>query len=555
MTLNPIQGRGQEISYSYKFFGGLNKRDDPLQLQQGQTSQAKNNEVLLASGLANKRGIEDLFPGQLQNIHWDGLFYFENAREEPSYIGVSYPNIYLIDNQSGFPEKIYSEWFSSGEPFLVQSTFGECLMVDGANPPVHIKDKVAQALAWPPNYTNSNKTELAESPYAQEDNPTTLGGDIGYPSLGVFNEGRYVLSGDNIAPTRLYASKIGSLDFEDNSGSGIDIPFFLNLFSNSPITGLEVISNQYLVIFCKNEIFLWSGVYAPRVNAPQPTIQVKPLDREIGCIGKRAFAKSNSSDIFFLASNKALYSLASSQNFQDTRPLGLSELIFPDLESFKCSTLERTILVNDKVKGELQLWLPESDDKFYPNTRYVYSYAETKNEPEWSFDKGLNVDAHSVFVDKDRNSVIVGDISKYLVSDSGVAYNGNDIALEYRLAPLDFGDRDVTKKITDIIVYYRLIAEGDVNLVLTLKWDNSLTGLPITFTLKPSIQATFGTAIYGDPQYKYGFSGGVPINTESKEVAAGEGQVLQCLLQASGKFDLFISEVRFRGYYTNRPTL
>lgn len=555
MTLNPIQGQGQVISYSYKFFGGLNKRDDPLQLQQGRTSRARNNEILLASGLANKKGIEDLFPSQLQNLHWDGLFYFENAREEPKYIGVSYPNVYLVDNQNGFPELLYSDWTSTGEPFFIQSTFGEGLLVDGANSPIHIKDKVIQEIEWPPAYTASNKTQLAESPYAQEDNPTTLGGDIGYPSIGIFYEGRYVLSGDNIAPTRVYTSKIGSLDFSDNTGSGIDIPFFLNLFSNSPIVALEIISNQYLVIFCQNEIFLWTGVYAPRVNAPQPTIQVKPHDREIGCIGKRAFAKSNNSDILFLASNKTLYTLSSSDNFQDARPLGLSELIFPDLDSLKRSTLARSILVNDKIKGELQIWLPEDDKKFYPNTRYIYSYSDTKNEPEWSFDNGLNVNVHSAFVDKDRNQVIVGDIDKYLVSDSGNAYNESDIALEYRLAPLDFGDRDVTKRITDIVIYYRLFSEEPINLLMTMKWDDKQTGTPIIFKLDPIVQATYGTALYNDIKYRYSFSGGVPIKTATKETAAGEGEVLQCAIQASGKFELFISEIRFRGYYTNRPTL
>ena len=151
--------------------------------------------------------------------------------------------------------------------------------------------------------------------------------------------------------------------------------------------------------------------------------------------------------------------------------------------------------------------------------------------------------------------MVIGDISKYLVSDSGLAYNGKDIALEYRLAPLDFGDRDVTKKITDVVIYYRLISEGTVNASLILKWDNDIPGLPVILKLDPVAQATYGTALYSDSRYRYSFSGGVPVNTAIGEVAAGQGQVLQCAIKASGKFDLFISEIRFRGYFTNRQTL
>ena len=542
------------LSYSYKFFGGLNLRDDPTWLKEGRTPRAQNNELVLTTGLSNKLGIADEFPGQKTNTHWDGRFYYEDKNESPSYIAVSYPNVYIVDNATGFPELIYDKWFSGGTPSLVPSVFGEALLVDGANPPLHIVDRTATPLAWPPAYTSNNKDVLANSIYAQEDNPTTLGDDIGYPSFGIFAEGRYILSGDRIAPTRLYESKIGSVNFSDNSGSGIDVAFFLNIFSNSRITGLEILSNQAVVIFCENEIFIQSGTYAPRVNAPVPIIQIKPLDREIGCVGLRAFAKSNNSDLFFLSSKKTLYTLSSSENFQDARPLGISEIIYPALSKYTRATLSRSILVNDKLKGELQIWLPEDNDKYYPNTRYIYSYAETKQEAEWSFDTGLNVDVNNVFVDKSNSKVIISDISKLLVSDSGNSYNGKDINLVYQLAPVDFGERDVIKQLHHMIVYYRLFSEEPINLSFEYAWDDAISQIE-TVRLEPVTTAKYGEALFGDPRFRYGSGAGEAIQKVVIPIGDSQGDIFQVTIKASGKFQLFLSELRFRYSFNQRSSI
>jgi hypothetical protein len=530
------------LAYSYKLFKGLNLRDDPNSLQQGKTSKAENNELVLASGLSNKSGINNPYDVSYASKYWDGWFRYENKSEEVFYVAVSYPNVYLVDANTGFPTLIYSSWFSSGKPFFIPSRFGTGMLVDGANTPLEINNGIANPITWPPAYTNQNASVLPNSPQAQETNPATID-QVGYPSIGIFFEGRYYLSGAIQSSTRLYASKIGTTDFSDNAAAGIDVAFFFNLFSNSPVTGLEILSNQYLVIFCRNEIFLLAGIYAPRVGAPEPIITIKPHDQEIGCIGTKAYAKGNKNDIYFLASNRSVYSLQSTDNFQQAKPLGLSELIYPKLEAYFTATLSRSIMVHDRLKGEIQLWLPKDNDKFYPNERLIYSYAETTQEPEWSLDKGINLDVVSAFYDQQSLGVLIGATSGIYRSDFGTTYNGANIPFTYRLAPLDFGRRDIKKKIHTVTIYYRLFSDEAVTLSFESAFDDKASSIE-TVTLEPKTEAIYGQSNYG--QSVYGSNAGEPILQQSFQIADSIGEVLKCVIQSSSQVKFFISEIIFR---------
>lgn len=530
------------LSYSYKLFKGLNLRDDPNSLQQGKTSRAENNELVLASGLSNKSGIENPYDASFGNKHWDGFFRYETRSEEVFYIGVSYPNIYLIDSTNGFQSLIYSNWVSSGKPFFIPSNFGTGMLVDGANTPLEIKERVIAPITWPPAYTNQNASVLPNSPQAQEVNPATID-QVGYPSFGIFFEGRYYLSGATQSPTRLYASKIGNSDFSDNTATGIDVAFFFNLFSNSAITGLEVLSNEYLVIFCANEIFMLTGIYAPRVNAPEPIIQVKPYDREIGCISPKACVKGNRNDIYFFASNRSFYSLKTSDNFQEAKPLGLSELIYTKLQQYSKSTLRRLVMVHDRFKGEIQIWIPKNNSKYYANERLIYSYAETTQEPEWSYDKGINLDVVSAFYDQESLGVMIGATSGLYRSDYGTTYAGFNIPFTYRLAPIDFGRRDITKKLDQVIIYYRLFSNEPVVITFESAFDDKASSIK-QITLEPKVEAVYGVTEYGESVYSN--NAGEPILKQAFAVSDSYGEVLKCFLSASTQVKFFISEIVFR---------
>lgn len=530
-------------------FHSLNLRDNEDYLPLGDSVRAKNFDINTPLSLKKKLGITSLYGDE--TFHSAGIAlrnadYYTDRREVPYYLAVSYPNIYQITPPSGYARAIYSGLNGMGEGQFIKGGVGESMWVDGTNKPTLISDGIATQVTWPPVYTNQNASILSQSQNAVATNPTTLGTDIWYPSLGVYFEGRWYLAGDPLAPQRLYASKIRSSDFSDNTAANrINVAFFVDILTNSPIIGLKVINNKYLIIFCRNEIHVLTGKYPPTIIAPEPKINITILNPDVGLLGKYAFCDKGNNDIFFMSNRQSLYTLSATNDFQDVRPHGLSSQIYPAFEAISVEQMSRSRLINNNIKGELELWFPSTNRKYYPDKRFIYHYEE-QEVPAWGEDDGFKLSLRGAFIDRSQNLLILVDRDKLLQDNLGVTYDGELIDTQFEIAPLDFGDRDDLKEVVKVEIAYKIPLGGSANLIMEHLWDNGQkTGLKsIRLISSPSDVydgdgVVYGTAVYGS-------DAGNPINTATFEMLNPEGRVLKIFLRCQSSVDLTVVDVKLR---------
>lgn len=530
----------------YKFFRGLNKRDDENNLQIGQSPNAQNFDIVRQTGLKKKDGFTPLFE------EFDPSFSFSRASNHryvdgtPYYIAVNYPYMYLVNRINGARFIIGSSLSGVGDPFFIPLITGQIMMVDGVNAPRLIVDNTVTSAVWPPNYSAQNSTKLDESANAVAANPTTLGVDIGFPSFGAYHENRVWLAGDKIAPNRIYVTKAFDFTaFGANSGATWDIAFFVDVPSNSPITALKVINDKFLVIYCEREIFVLTGKFPPASGFPPPSFEITSLNQYVGCLGPRLVIEQGNNDHFFVGNNGVIYNLISLQNFQDVKPTGLSSKIFPLLEGLDNETFKRGLLINHKIKGEVHFWYPSENYLAYPDKRLVYSYSDSQEEgDEWSIDTGFgDFYLQDAFLDDETNNLVLLTPRKFLNGSEGFTYDGETIDMFYQLSTLDFGDADVRKEIVDVTLYVTNKSSEPTTVYLYHLWESGQAGLtPIV--IPPNVPSTFNNAQYNNATFSS--QAGLPFNKIEFQIANKYGKILKTKIQHRDVADLFIHSIIFR---------
>lgn len=532
-------------SLEYKFFRGLNFRDDENNLPIGQTPFAQNFEITKLTGLKKRAGFADKFEEFNFSYSFMGANNYRNLNNDQFYVSVSYPNLMLHNRQNGFTTTIDSTLTSDGNPYFIPLNLGQMLVVDGANRPRLINNGAASAVTWPPVYSVQNNTLLTQSNNAVQSNPTTLGSDIGFPSFGALYENRAWLAGDKLAPYRIYVSKILNYsEFGNNSGATYDIAFFVDVPTESPITGLKVISDKYMVIYCEREILILSGKFPPGTAYPQPYFSIDSLNQFVGCLGPNLVTEKGNNDHFFIANNGAVYTLTNTDNFQDVRPSGLSGKIFPLFKDLDNDTLKRGRLVNHKLKGELHFWFPDQNYRSYPTDRLVYSYSKSGEEEEWSQDAGFgDFYLRDCFIDDETNELIIITPTKFLTGDSGGTYDGQSIDMIYQLSTLDFGNPDLRKEITQITVYVSNDSASDTKAFLYHLWDSDQSSYT-QFTIPSSQTAQYNSAIYNTS--KYGAFAGKSFNKVDFQISNKHGKIFKCRIRHTEDAPIFIHSIVFR---------
>lgn len=530
----------------YKFFRGLNKRDDENNLQLGQTPNAQNFDIVRQTGLKKRDGFTPLFDEFDFSFNFHRAFNHHYVDGSPFYITVNYPHIYLINRTNGAAFTIGGLLNGSGDPYFIPLITGQIMMVDGVNAPRLIANNAVTAATWPPNYSAANKTKLDESANAVANNPTTLGVDIGYPSFGAYHENRVWLAGDKVAPNRIYVSKAFNFTaFGDNAGSSWDIAFFVDIPSNSPITALKVINDKFLVIYCEREIFVLTGKFPPASGFPTPAFQISSLNQYVGCLGPRLVVEQGNNDHFFVGNNGIIYNLISLQNFQDVKPTGLSSKIFPLLDGLDNETFKRGLLVNHKIKGEVHFWYPNQNYLAYPNTRLVYSYSDSQQDgDEWSLDNGFgDFYIQDAFLDDESSDMVLLTPRKFLNGSEGLSYDGEPINTVYQLSTLDFGDPDNRKEIVNGTLYATNKSENPTTVYLYHLWETGQAGLtPIV--IPPNVPSTYNNAQYNNATFSS--QAGLPFNKIDFQIPNKHGKILKTRLQHSEEADLFIHSIIFR---------
>jgi hypothetical protein len=544
MVDSPLTDGTQTLEY--KFFRGLNKRDDENNLQLGQTPDAQNFDIVRQTGLKKKDGFTALFEEFDTSFSFIRAYNHRYVDGSPFYIAVNYPHIYLINRINGASFTIGSLLNGVGDPFFIPLITGQTMMVDGVNAPRLIVNSTVTSAVWPPNYAAANSTKLNESANAVAANPTALGVDIGYPSFGTYYENRVWLSGDNVAPNRIYVTKAFDFTaFGANSGATWDIAFFVDVPSNSPITALKVINDKFLVIYCEREIFVVTGKFPPASGFPSPPFQISSLNPYVGCLGPRLVVEQGNNDHFFVGNNGVIYNLVSLQNFQDVKPTGLSSKVFPLLEGIDNETFKRGLLVNHKIKGEVHFWYPSENYLAYPDKRLVYSYSDSQEEgDEWSIDTDFgDFYLQDSFLDDETSDLIILTPRKFLNGSEGLTYDGAPIDTFYQLSTLDFGDPDVRKEILECTLYVTNRGSTPTTVYLYHLWETGqASGQPIE--VPPSSLSTFNNAQYNTSVYS-SFAG-TSFNKVSFQLSNKHGKILKAKIQHSEAADIFIHSIIFR---------
>jgi len=520
------------------FSAGLNLRDDELSLLDGETSFAENFEAVKKLGLVKKKGFEksfDLPP----DFYIDEVFNYTHTDGTHRFIAIAYPEILSIDPDNGNYKIIYSGLVNTGEPYGFEAD-GQFFYCDGANNPLVINAETVSTVTWPPSYTRQNSTEgtLDESYLATASNPSATG--VGYPSFGVWHKNRVFLAGDELNPRRVYASLISDIDNFSSNSDSFNIAFFLDMPSESPITALKVISNENLVVYAEREILLMSGSNPPGRNFPQPHISVTTLSPEVGALGPRLVVSKGNNDHYFVSDRGRVFQLSLTENFQQVKPLGLSEKIFPVFESLSNETLARGRLVNYQLKGELQYLFPSTNQKRYPDQRYTLNYND-REAPSWSKDTGWTDSIRSTLINREDKRLYYINGNEFLDADKGNNYNGDAIPFEYQIRTLDFGDASLGKEVTNVTIY----ARSDTGATVTLQhfWENGQSGLH-KFTIPGSEVKNFGDADFGVDIFTS--SVGKPFSKVSFQINNPSGKIFKSrLYHNSTTEDLTISKVVF----------
>lgn len=533
------------LSFEYKFFRGLNLRDDENNLPIGQTPFGQNFEITKLTGLKKRSGIDDKFEEFDFSYSFAGASNYRPVNQDKFYVSVSYPNMMLHNRSNGFTSTIASNLYSDGDPFFIPLNLGQMLMVDGANAPRLINNGVVTTATWPPVYNVQTNTLLNQSNNATASNPTTLGVDIGFPSFGALYENRAWLAGDKLAPYRIYASRLLQYsEFGNNNSGNYNIAFFVDVPTESPITALKVISDKFLVIYCEREILVLSGKFPPGTAYPDPKFRIDSLNQSVGCLGPDLVAEKGNNDHFFVANNGLIYTLNNTDNFQDVRPTGLSSKIYTLFENLDNDTLKRGRLVNHKIKGELHFWYPSENYKAYPDNRLIYSYSKSDQEDEWSQDTGFgDFYLRDVFVDDETNELILVTPRKFLLNDTGNTYDGENIDLIYQLSTLDFGAPDNRKEITQVTMYVSNQSASDTTALFYNLWDNNQASF-VKVTIPSSLRAEYGTAEYGNS--KWGSFAGKNFNKVDFQISNKVGKIFKCRIRHTEEAPLFVHSIVFR---------
>lgn len=538
-------------TFEYKFFRGINKRDDENNLPIGQTPEAQNFELVNQTGLQKKLGFEEKFPFDY-SYSFETAVNFHTINGQHYYLSVSYPEVYYHERTNGFPVRIDSTLVATGEPFFIPLPNGQIMLVDGANAPRLITSNASGTITStavtfaPAMYSATNSTVINQSPNALAANPSTLFVDMGYPRFGALYENRVWLAGDKYAPRRIYVSKAQDYSAFGNSGASWDVAFFVDVQCSSDITALKVINNQYLVIYCEREILVVTGKFPPASGFPTPHFEINELSHVgTGALSCRLVADKGDNDHFYLGSNGKLYTLQSSPNFQDIKPKGLSGKIFPFFEGLTNETLKRGILVNHQIKGELQLWIPSANNLRYPDQRLVLNYSESLDgEPEWSRDRKFgDFYLRDAFVDNETNELILLTPTKFLANDSGTSFDGTPIDMVYQLSTLDFGDPDINKEIVQVTIYASNNSASKTTAYLHHLWDTNNSASQ-AFVIPSTVTATFDNANYDTDVYAA--EAGKLFKKIEFQIANPSGKILKSRIRHSQEADIFIHSIIFR---------
>lgn len=493
-------------TYTYDFFSaGLNTRDNVFSLSPGETPYAINQELVQKGGLFKKKGwalLGRILPAWVNIVE---AYEFTDFYDRERIIVVSYPYLFSVNLKTFDYQIIYDGLHSNGAPFFWESSDNSLMFADGKNSPVRLDDtETVTVIAWPPNWgdANNDPRNMGQSVLGYQSNPA--GTAIGFPDAGFFYKNRDWLTGDPMNPTTMFVNRINDKnDFSTNTPYEFDIAFFVSATTPSKIVVGKTISDKYVVIYCQRHLYLLSGDDPGGTKYPGQPFNIRPLNMFTGLASKYLVTDRGNNDHYFLSREGIMHQTLSTDNFQEVKPLALSEKIYKDFKSLGLSTLKRGKLFNNRPKGELWLLLPEFSHRRRLSQAYLLNYADQTQDFAWSrILRTNNADLRGGIINRETNELVLYTDRKFLQTDTGYSYDGYPITLIHQLPPLDFGSSENNKQIVWIRIYYQSFTTGHFQ--FKYLWDSGLSGManiPFGFLEDSQYGTDDGAAVYGVSNY------------------------------------------------------
>jgi hypothetical protein len=348
--------------------------------------------------------------------------------------------------------------------------------------------------------------------------------DTFQPSCALSAFGRLWVAGTSTLDTQtIYFSDLQNPS-EWLSGTSGRLDISTVIPTGDPIVALAQ-HNNFLIIFCKKNIVIYSNPMVPAELKLEDTI------KGIGCIARDSVASVAGTDLLFL-SDTGVQSLG--------RIVNEKSLPFRDIS--KNVRDELMLAVNSEEAKNIK-GVYYGSDAFYllalPSTKFTYCF-DTRGVLEngaakttiW---KDINPTAFAITSTRQLYLGEKGYIGRY----TGYSDNGTSYRWSYYTNYFDF-DKPNSLKILKKIGF---VAIGGGTQTVSVKWsfdysDNSFGG---TVSLNPNVVYEYGTAEYGIAEY----ANGISLDTK-KFNASGSGRVLQLGFEAEiDGYPLSIQKVDF----------
>lgn len=323
--------------------------------------------------------------------------------------------------------------------------------------------------------------------------PSIPGVTIGNPSICEVYANRVVFAGGAQNPSMIFISEQESAEnFTPNDSVTSAGALQVSPGDGERITALKTLflplsNEEVLVIFKERSTYILSGTDSENFS-------LQKISGEFGAVNQDSVVQVGSEMMFL--SNEGITTL-STATLQGNLITGfLSDRIRRQVERLNKTELRNAFVVHLRDRKELWWFVPEGSTT-QNRLVLVYNYHQ---QGAWSRRTGLSA-ASGVLI---NGRLFTGDYQGYIQQQlRGNTYAGQPIPWMYRTGFQEFSSHRVRKRIRDIEVYLRQVAE--LVLTVNMAWDfkrGSAHRQSRNFTVQPdSASCIFGIARFGQDFY------------------------------------------------------
>lgn len=475
--------------------GGMNLRANEVSLAHGEAEEIVNMHALHEGSWSTANtGYVNLYDAPLAGgapVH--ALYEYVTLSGQSFLMANAGGSLYTIEPATG-AETLMQNEFNPSHPMHFVTFNGLLIGCNGADAPFKwdSENPVATLEGWP---------------------ATITGVTPGMPAFSEIFANRLVFSGDATNPSMIYISELENPEnFTPDTGATSAGAIQVSPGDGERITALKTlflpaINEEILVIFKERSTYLLIGSDAE-------TFMLQKISDEFGAVSaKSAIVVGN--ELMFLSHEGV--TLLSTSTTQGNLTTGfLSDSIRPLIDKLNRDRLSGSFAVHLRNRQEVWWFVPEGSAT-QNQTVLVYNYgikrAWSKRTGIWGA-SGLSV----------NGQLYTGNYQGFIQHQlKGNSYNNQPIPWTYRTGFMDLSAPRIRKRIKDIQVFLRQVANVDVT--VNFYWDfrrSSKHRQSHAISVNPdSASSIFGATRYGEDYYNLSGS------SIFKLIPAGSGRYFQ----------------------------